>query len=301
MQADYHWYVLGPGAISGLIASHLLEAKQQCSALTRKKESKHGQLTLKEGTINSTYTLPFLPTQKCQLAKDAVFIVAVKAFDVVNALESITAIPGFDKDMPIILSHNGMLELPNSLTSLNIYHLVTTHGAVKFAQEPTHIVIEHRGKGRSWLQRKENKADFEAILAKSFKPILFESDIQTRRWSKLLINCVINPLTAIHQCNNGELLKAEWQEVIQSLVDEAVCVARVEQVNLDAKSVYEEILRVAGETRNNESSMLQDIRYNRRTEIDYLTGYIIKRAKKAGLKVPAHEKLMSDFISLYPQ
>jgi 2-dehydropantoate 2-reductase len=301
MQADYHWYVLGPGAISGLIASHLLEAKQQCSALTRKKESKHGQLTLKEGTISSTYTLPFLPTQKCQLAKDAVFIVAVKAFDVVNALESITAIPGFDKDMPIILSHNGMLELPNSLTSLNIYHLVTTHGAVKHTQEPTHIVIEHRGKGRSWLQQKENKADFEAILAKSFKPILFESDIQTLRWSKLLINCVINPLTAIHQCNNGELLKAEWQEVIQSLVDEAVCVARVEQVNLDTKSVYEEILRVAGETRNNESSMRQDIRHNRRTEIDYLTGYIIKRAKKAGLKVPAHEKLMSDFISLYPQ
>ncbi|MTJ02395.1 2-dehydropantoate 2-reductase [Idiomarina piscisalsi] len=301
MQADYHWYVLGPGAISGLIASHLLEAKQQCSALTREKESKHGQLTLKEGTISSTYTLPFLPTQKCQLTKDAVFIVAVKAFDVVNALESITAIPGFDKDMPIILSHNGMLELPNSLTSLNIYHLVTTHGAVKLAKEPTHIVIEHRGKGRSWLQQKENKADFEAILAKSFKPIIFESDIQTRRWSKLLINCVINPLTAIHQCNNGELLKAEWQEVIQSLVDEAVCVARVEQVNLDAKSVYEEILRVAGETRNNESSMLQDIRYNRRTEIDYLTGYIIKKAKKAGLKTPAHEKLMKDFISLYPQ
>ena len=301
MQTDYHWYVLGPGAISGLIACHLLEAKQQCSVLTRKTESEHGQLTLKEGAISSTYTLPFLPTQECQLVKNSVFIVAVKAFDVVNALEGITAIPGFDKDMPIILSHNGMLELPNSLTSLNIYHLVTTHGAVKFAQEPTHIVIEHRGKGRSWLQRKENKADFEAILAKSFKPILFESDIQARRWSKLLINCVINPLTAIHQCNNGELLKAEWQEVIQSLVNEAVCVARVEQVSLDAKSVYEEILRVAGETRNNESSMRQDIRHNRRTEINYLTGYIIKKAKKAGLQVPAHEKLMKDFVSLYPQ
>lgn len=203
MQTDYHWYVLGPGAISGLIACHLLETKQQCSALTRSTESENGQLTLKDVTGSNTYTLPFLPARKSQLTKNPVFIVAVKAFDVVNALEEITAIPGFQKDMPIILSHNGMLELPNSLTSLNIYHLVTTHGAVKFAQEPTHIVIEHRGKGRSWLQRKENKADFEAILAKSFKPILFESDIQTRRWSKLLINCVINPLTAIHQCSNG--------------------------------------------------------------------------------------------------
>ncbi len=301
MQTDYHWYVLGPGAISGLIACHLLETKQQCSVLTRSTEPENGQLALKDVAGSNTYTLPFLPARKCQLTKNPVFIVAVKAFDVVNALEEITAIPGFDKDMPIILSHNGMLELPNSLTSLNIYHLVTTHGAVKFTRGPTHIVIEHRGKGRSWLQRKENKADFEAILAKSFKPILFESDIQARRWSKLLINCVINPLTAIHQCNNGELLKAEWQEVIQSLVNEAVCVARVEQVSLDAKSVYEEILRVAGETRNNESSMRQDIRHNRRTEINYLTGYIIKKAKKAGLQVPAHEKLMKDFISLYPQ
>ena len=47
--------------------------------------------------------------------------------------------------------------------------------------------------------------------------------------------------------------------------------------------------------------MRQDIRHNRRTEINYLTGYIIKKAKKAGLQVPAHEKLMKDFISLYPQ
>ena len=301
MNNSLNWYVLGPGAISGLIACHLLETKQQCSVLTRSTESENGQLTLKDVTGSNTYTFPCLPARKSQLTKNPVFIVAVKAFDVVNALEEITSIPGFHKDMPIILSHNGMLELPNSLTSLNIYHLVTTHGAVKFAQEPTHIVIEHRGKGRSWLQQKEKQSDFQTILAKSFKPILFESDIQTRRWSKLLINCVINPLTAIHQCNNGELLKAEWQEVIQSLVNEAVCVARAEQVSLDAKSVYEEILRVAGETRNNESSMRQDIRHNRRTEIDYLTGYIIKKAKKAGLQVPAHEKLMKDFISLYPQ
>lgn len=301
MNNSLNWYVLGPGAISGLIACHLLETKQQCSVLTRSTESENGQLTLKDVTGSNTYTFPCLPARKSQLTKNPVFIVAVKAFDVVNALEEITSIPGFHKDMPIILSHNGMLELPNSLTSLNIYHLVTTHGAVKFAQEPTHIVIEHRGKGRSWLQQKEKQSDFQTILAKSFKPILFESDIQTRRWSKLLINCVINPLTAIHQCSNGELLKAEWQEVIQSLVNEAVCVARAEQVSLDAKSVYEEILRVAGETRNNESSMRQDIRHNRRTEINYLTGYIIKKAKKAGLQVPAHEKLMKDFISLYPQ
>ena len=109
MQTDYHWYVLGPGAISGLIACHLLETKQQCSVLTRNTESENGQLTLKDVTGSNTYTLPFLPARKSQLTKNPVFIVAVKAFDVVNALESITAIPGFDKDMPIILSHNGIL------------------------------------------------------------------------------------------------------------------------------------------------------------------------------------------------
>ncbi|ATZ73875.1 2-dehydropantoate 2-reductase [Idiomarina sp. X4] len=301
MPADIQWYVLGPGAVSGLIACHLLENKQRCIALTRNAESEEGLLTLIDDTSRKTYSLPFLSAQNCHLAESSVFIVAVKAFDAISALKEITAIPGFHHDTPIVLSHNGMLELPSSLASLNICHLVTTHGAVKTSQGDGKVFIEHRGKGRSWLQQKEKQLGFEAILAKSFSPITFESDIKTRRWSKLLVNCVINPLTAIHQCHNGELLDAKWQPVIQSLIDEAVAVARTEYVDLNENAVYQEIQRVAEETRDNESSMLQDIRYKRRTEIDYLTGYIIKRAKKAGLKTPAHEKLMNDFIRLYPQ
>lgn len=301
MSTNFHWSVLGPGAISGLIAGHLLEAQQPCQILTRNAEHEAGQLTLMRETSSNTYSVPFVPTHRCHLGDNSIIIVAVKAFDVVSALQSLVATASFYSDTPIILSHNGMLELPDSLNSLNIYHLVTTHGAVKRYLSPTDVVIDHRGKGRSWLQQKANSSGFESLLTNCFSPVTLERDIQMRRWSKLLVNCVINPLTAIHQCKNGELLKTKWQALIQSLVEEAVTVAHSMQIALDKVIAYKEIIRVAEETQHNESSMLQDVRHNRRSEINYLTGYIVDRAKKAGIKTPAHDKLMADFTRLYPQ
>ena len=49
--------------------------------------------------------------------------------------------------------------------------------------------------------------------------------------------------------------------------------------------------QVIESTAENISSMLQDIRAQRRTEIDYITGFLLKRARAHGLAVPENARL----------
>ena len=48
---------------------------------------------------------------------------------------------------------------------------------------------------------------------------------------------------------------------------------------------------VARATGTNFSSMLQDVRHQRKTELDYITGYLLQKAKQAGLTLPENLKL----------
>ncbi|MCK7460432.1 ketopantoate reductase family protein [Idiomarina aminovorans] len=295
-----NWVILGPGAISGLIAGSLLEHGQSVSILPRLTEHNtvNWQVIRSGAKINHSAPVVHLP-----LPENSIFLVAVKAFDVIDALKQITALDGFQKTMPVLLSHNGMVQLPEALKGLNLRHMVTTHGAVKNRNNNGEICIEHRGVGRSWLEAEKETEQTEfspwSILQATFPPLVFEQELSEKRWLKLIINCVINPLTAIHQCVNGELLKDKWQEQLYNLVVEAVAVANSQNVSFTRDNCYREVLRVAQETASNHSSMLQDIKQQKRTEIQQLTGYLIKTGESAGIATPTHQALLDEFQKRY--
>jgi len=301
-KANLNWVVLGPGAIGGLIAGALLEHGQSVSVLPRKNRTREINWQVTHKQFKADYSAPVI-TQL--LAENTVFVIAVKAFDVIQALQRITTLRGFNKAMPIIISHNGMVELPEPLKELNLHPLVTTHGAVRSRNENADLCIEHRGAGRSWLEVdpavRNQPTDFDPglVLQQAFPPLTLEQDLSQRRWLKFVINCVINPLTAVHQCANGELLKGSWQAQVYSLVAEAVAVANSQNVSLTTEECYKEVLLVAKETALNHSSMLQDIQQQRRTEIQQLTGYLINAGKTAGVATPTHQQLLNEFQQRY--
>ena len=76
---------------------------------------------------------------------------------------------------------------------------------------------------------------------------------------KLIINSIINPLTVIHDCRNGELLENKYRCTIQNLLDEANDVLKP---NLKIGNV----LRVLNMTKDNYSSLLQDCRFGKQTK-----------------------------------
>eukprot|EP00536_Pseudo-nitzschia_multiseries_P001257 jgi/Psemu1/180480/e_gw1.15.50.1 len=111
-------------------------------------------------------------------------------------------------------------------------------------------------------------------------------------WNKLAANCVINPLTSLFRCTNGELaMEPSFPELREQLLAE---VARV------AKAMRDFVTRTITATRDNKSSMYQDIlRGNQtKTEIDHLNGYVVRKGRELGLDCPSNEDLCSRIAEL---
>ncbi|MDR6551360.1 2-dehydropantoate 2-reductase [Paenibacillus qinlingensis] len=171
---------------------------------------------------------------------------------------------------------------------------VTTEGAKRNGLHS----VRHTGRGITYFGVIEsnkqltpnNQHIFFVQMLKSagFRAEL-SNNMEVRIWSKLVINVVINPLTAILRVPNGDLLRSEWsRSLMQDLYEEALKLANLKRIALPDK-LWDTILTVCEETKTNHSSMLQDIEAARQTEIDYLNGRLVKVAEEWDLVLPTHD------------
>ena len=151
------------------------------------------------------------------------------------------------------------------------------------------------------------------------------AELQLIMRRKLVVNAVINPLTALMGCRNGQLTRLpSGSKIIKNICLEASFVFAAEMRRestfwledmqsrgVDTKDVTppslpkslspdcleEEVIRVAQLTKNNASSMLQDIRRGKFTEIDYINGYLINLGRELGVRTPYNLTLV-DLVKL---
>ncbi|TCD65670.1 2-dehydropantoate 2-reductase (Ketopantoate reductase) (KPA reductase) (KPR) [Steccherinum ochraceum] len=124
-------------------------------------------------------------------------------------------------------------------------------------------------------------------------------DIQMAMRQKVVVNAVINPLTALLDCKNGKLMEHRHaRNLCRAICWEAEVVFRAqwehERRDTDDMSTFPIVLQtkhlehlcfsVASATANNISSMLADVRLRRPTEIEYMTGYLIRLGRKYGVR-----------------
>jgi len=111
-------------------------------------------------------------------------------------------------------------------------------------------------------------------------------------WGKLLINAVINPLTAITRVRNGQLLESPLlKETMKLIVEEAMRVPLKKGIRLPYQKVFEKVEESCQTSRDNISSMLQDILRKKRTEVDFINGAIVSEAEKIGIPTPLNRAL----------
>ncbi len=135
------------------------------------------------------------------------------------------------------------------------------------------------------------------ILVKGGCPAWITSNIDFERWLKLGINAVINPLTAIARSPN-KIILSEWgKRLAWNILKELVEAANLEGYNLVLDRLYKHVMRVAMVTKENYSSMAQDIIAGRKTEIDYINGYIVRVLESHG-RESIINKLIVDLIHL---
>jgi 2-dehydropantoate 2-reductase len=112
-------------------------------------------------------------------------------------------------------------------------------------------------------------------------------DLQGLLWGKLVINTGINPLTALLEVPNGALLESpSMMEVMVSAAEETAAVAAALDVKLPLNDPGAQVMDVARSTGENISSMLQDIRRGAPTEIDAISGAVVREGERAGIGTP---------------
>lgn len=284
------WLVIGQGAIGSLMAIRLAEQGLPVQLKLRQEAPAKTSTTLTCGDNSVRLPTTRSVTQACWI------FAAVKAYDVAPLLRELHQSPAF-RSSTLVLSYNGMLNDEATLLRPHDLHWVTTHGAYRELDR-----VVHAGHGQSWLGTQQaglaQPQELCKQLAQALPPLTWDANIATRRWHKLAVNCLINPFTVVHHCRNGELLQqvsaAQWQQV----AEEIVALAAVRGIELEAARLIDHARQVASATAANRSSMLQDYRLGRTTEISYLNGFIASASTEAGLTAPANAALAQQVLEL---
>jgi len=237
-----------------------------------------------------------------------VIIFCVKSYDLRTSLDFWS--PLINEKTLLVFMQNGIghLDLDPHLHGGTAAYGTTTEGATLLAPGR----IRHAGSGRTFLGFPHSVGSHFLDLLEKTKACFengglqtdITNQIMTRLWSKLFINVGINALTATLNCRNGELLTlAGVTDRMKTAVDEAVKIARRLQIDI-IDDPYRTTLLVAEKTADNISSMLQDVRNHKKTEIDAINGAIVQAGKKLHIPTPENSRLTREIKTIeesYPQ
>lgn len=296
-----HIAIVGDGAIGSLLAAGAEQNQYAYSVLLRSLRPAVVEVEHLDGT--STKLGGRGPVA---LTAQDLLILPVKYYQVAPALVQWKHL--IDDKTPVVLLQNGMGgdEVLASLLPNNPLYLATTsHGALKVSPRQ----VKHTGKGETKLgviAPKEGTAGEKAALNKRvfallsacLPPVLWQEDIRAALWEKLAINLAINPLTALFNIPNGALSNPRYEQDILAICHETAAVMTACGYPTDRQTLVATVNKVIQGTANNYSSMHQDLHHGRQTEIDGITGYLIKQAKKNGIDVPINTALYQKILRL---
>ncbi|EGU42942.1 2-dehydropantoate 2-reductase [Vibrio ichthyoenteri ATCC 700023] len=278
--------IVGPGAIGSLWASYLTQAGHKVCLWSRSDAS---YIAIQRDEYQATQ---FVNGNLEYLSQADVVLVTLKAPQVQSVLESIAS--HIDNDAILLLMHNGMGTAQATQERFPHNPLLlatTTHGAYR----PSSTQVLHTGLGQTLIgavNHQGAQCEFLVeVLNHALPQVHWQQQIEQALWNKVAINCAINPLTALHKIRNGELAHARYTAQLNDITAEVALVMQAEGLQADAQQLRQTVTNVIEATANNFSSMQQDIEHQRTSEIDFITGHLIKTARIHAIAVPANEQL----------
>lgn len=278
--------IIGGGSI-GLLFAHYLNNNNDVSVYVRTQEqaemlASEGLVLQKDGVSSCNPINAYTIDQWS--GREELTIIAVKQYH----LSSLKHLLKKNIKTSFLFLQNGMghLKLLDDINEITILLGVVEHGALKVnGNKVIHTgagitkIADFKGKQQSLIQR---------IIASSTEDFRFDyvSDYYSMLSQKLLVNAVINPITAVLKVTNGELIHNNFYfQVVKQMVKELTLVLQLE--NDGSALAYVE--SICEKTSENRSSMLKDIEEGRPTEVDAILGYVLTVAKENRLEIPITE------------
>jgi 2-dehydropantoate 2-reductase len=112
-------------------------------------------------------------------------------------------------------------------------------------------------------------------------------------WSKFVLNCGVNAISAVTGLRLGEVARTPEVDGLQDrMIDEILAVVAAKGVRLDDPDPRGSIKRIC-RLRYNKPSMFQHLEAGRRTEIDAINGALVREARALGMAVPYNEAVVA--------
>lgn len=225
---------------------------------------------------------------------DYVFI-AVKAYDTRGAVDEALRIVRDNGVIVVVQNGVGGLELAEKMAAsrkprVGVAGGVLTYGVTRIRAG----IVAVTGLGELIIGYRRRKPDERLMRVKEFLEgsVRVVEDIEPYRWLKLVVNAVINPLTTLLNAPNRVVVEVDsiWR-IAEMIVGEALALIDKLGIKLPVDDVLGYVRRVAEATGNNISSMLQDVRAGRRTEIDFINGAIVRLARENDIDAPVNSLL----------
>jgi 2-dehydropantoate 2-reductase len=294
--------VIGAGVIGSLYAGHLAR-ELEVGVLTRRSEQ--ADALEADGlriSGKSDFTARVHATaDPAELPDFDLGIVATKA---TQLEEAAAALAGRCPGATLMTIQNG----------LGAERLVRARGdwpllsAVTFMSGVRHgdVHVEYELDTETWLgpfagtATYEQAQEVEALLVRAGLHARAFPDLRPAQWSKLIFNATVNSVSAITDLPHVSAFAAcdgdtDLGNLVRDLMDEGKAVAAAAGVPLHEDPWEMNVQAVRrGETLAAEGhyahvpSMLEDVRAGRPTEVDFITGALVREAAEHGVPVPLH-------------
>lgn len=224
-------------------------------------------------------------------AKPDLVLVATKAYDTAAAVRRLRR---FARTAVFLTLQNG-LDNPDVIarTAARVVTGTIAHGVTLVGPGE----VRHGGVGDTTIGPWKGVDSAAVVL---LRDVLEEAGIRTRisenirsdLWSKLVVNASINPIAALAGVPNGRLVQEKGlQALLEAVCRETTAVAQAAGIHLEPEEMARRTRLVARRTAANRSSMLQDLDHGHRTEIDAITGAVLRTADREGIPAPLNRAL----------
>ena len=288
--------MVGAGSIGSLYAGHLAQVVD-VSVLTRRPE--HADALNREGLRvtgrSDVHARVHATADPDELEPFDLAIVATKAAGLADASESLA---GRFEGATVMTTLNGLgaEEVVRAQGDWPLVSAVTFMSGTKHSDTEVEYVLDTE----TWLGPYEDTpyAVVEEIAglieASGLKARAFE-DLRPAQWSKLIFNATVNSVAALtglpHDAHfAAEETPADLGHLVHDLVDEGKAVARAAGIEL-YEDPWEMNVHATRRGSAHYPSMLEDVEARRETEIELITGSLVREAERHGVQVPLHTAL----------
>ncbi|MGZ8380636.1 MAG: 2-dehydropantoate 2-reductase [Nitrospira sp.] len=287
--------VVGAGSVGGFFGAHLAKNNPNVSFLLRPKTLeavKRNGLTIRSAGGSFTVQPPVASDAR-ELPKPDLIVLGVKAYDLDEVMDQIEPIL---TEKTVILTLQNGIDTEDRLIARIQRDCVVGGVAYIYSKIAEPGVVDHYKKGAVAIgelmgYESERLLAIRDLFATAGIPCHLSKDLRRSKWEKMCWNCVFNPITVLIDDRVAKALDhPEMTSLIRQIVGECAAISAALKVPLPL-DMPERVVKASQEIRDIHTSMYDDWKAGRRTEIDYLNGFIVEQGRKLGIPTPVNEAL----------